>query len=95
MKHAHRIDVQDEPSTIPETDHLFAKVAWYGKHPREDHFPYPIRVVTTLFDTEGAASFIPVSRIASRCAVSNNQYIMFDYGEDCVSVVCPLIKHTY
>jgi hypothetical protein len=95
LKHAHRIDVQAEPSTIPETDHLFAKVAWYGKHPREDHFPYPIRVVTTLFDTEGTASFIPVSRIASRCAVSNNQYIMFDYGEDCVSVVCPLIKHTY
>ena len=94
MKHTHRIDVEDELNTFTITDHLFAKVAWYGKHPREDHFPHPVRVVTTLFETEGPASFLPVSRIASRCAISNKQLIQFDYGEDWVCVVCPLIKYT-
>ena len=94
MKHTHRIDVEDEFNTFTITDHLFAKVAWYGKHPREDHFPHPVKVVTTLFETEGPASFLPVSRMASRCAISNKQLIQFDYGEDCVCVVYPLIKYT-
>ena len=52
LKHVYSIDVSDEPS-MKYTDHLFANVTWFGKHSRENnHFPDPIRVVTTLFETE-------------------------------------------
>ena len=53
LKHAYRIDVSDEPS-MKYTDHLFANVTWYGKHPKEkNHFPDPIRFVTNSFEIEG------------------------------------------
>ena len=53
LKHAYRIDVWNETS-MKYSDHLFGNVTWYGKHPREkSHFPDPIRVVTTFFETEG------------------------------------------
>ena len=74
-------------------EHLFARVSWYDQHPRQEFYPYPLHVVTTVCEPEGPASFIPVSRIVSRCAITEKQVIQFDYGEDSVYVICPLIKY--
>ena len=71
--------------------HLFAKVQWQSRHPRETWFPSPILIVDPHCDAFGPATFIPLSRIVSRCAVVSDK-IEFDYGEDSVLIVTPLKK---
>lgn len=45
-----------------------------------------------LTQTHAASLFIPVSRIAARCAVTKTS-IQFDYGEDSVIVAVPQLKY--
>ena len=81
--------------TSPETKtlqkHLFAAVQWFRIHPRQGCTAKPLEIVSTDFEPEGPATFIPVSRIKCRCAISPKELIQFDYGEDCVYIVCPMI----
>ena len=80
--------------TSPETKtlqkHLFAAVQWFRIHPRQGCTAKPLEIVSTDFEPEGPATFIPVSRIKCRCAISPKELIQFDYGEDCVYIVCPM-----
>ena len=69
--------------------HLFAKVEWHKCHPRSGWFPKPVAIAGPLFEPNGSATFIPISRIKNRCAVVYNKNIKFDYGEDSVVVVVP------
>lgn len=46
-----------------------AKVKWYEDHPRKNWLGNSIILSATLFDTESESSFVPVSRIMSRCAI--------------------------
>ena len=48
---------------------LLARVTWFQNHPRRDQYIPTVIVCSTLPDTESCASFIPVSRIAARCAI--------------------------
>ena len=65
----------------------------YKCHPRSGWFPKPVAIAGPLFEPNGSATFIPISRIKSRCAVVYNKNIKFDYGEDSVVVVVPFIVH--
>lgn len=76
---------------IRDQPHLLAKVKWYEDHPRKNWFNNSIILSATLFDGESEASFIPVSRIMTRCAVISRS-LKFDYGEDHVVVCIPLIR---
>ena len=59
-------------------------------HPRRDCFHPSIVVCATVFDAESPACYMPVSRIAGRCAIAPT--IGFDYGEDNVIFAVPLLK---
>ena len=76
---------------VSNQPHILAKVKWYQDHPCKSWFKNSILVATTLFDADGAAAFIPVSRIMSRCATIR-QTVVFDYGEDTVNVCIPLVR---
>ena len=69
--------------------HIFAKVRWFRTHPRETWLSSPLLVVNEDFDVLGPSTFIPVSRIQSRCAIAYDK-IQFDFGEDSVFIVSPL-----
>ena len=76
---------------IPDQPHILAKVKWFQDHPRKNWFSNSVILSATLFDADSEASFIPVSRIMSRCAFVK-QSILFDYGSDNVNVCMPLIR---
>ena len=76
---------------IPDQPHILAKVKWFQDHPRKNMLKNSIILSATLFDTESKASFIPVSRIMSRCAIIK-QTLRFDYGSDIVNVCMPLVR---
>ena len=74
-----------------KTSHIFAKVHWFKTHPRQSWLPPPLLVFSTDFDIPGPSSFIPLSRIRSRCAVAYDK-LQFEFGEDYVVVVSPLTR---
>lgn len=65
---------------------------WFGIHPRTHHFHYPLLVVTTVYENEGPASILPLSRIVCRCGISTVQTVKFDYGEDNVYIISPYFQ---
>lgn len=86
--------INDGSRTSKQMEHTFAKVKCYSRHPREHFISHPVKVLANEFEPEGAASFIPMSRIACRCAVTKTT-IEFDYGTDSVTVVCPLFTRYF
>ena len=69
--------------------HVLARVHWFQNHSRRDTYIPTLIVTSTLFDPESSATFIPISRIAGRCAYSKAT-VSFDYGEDTVNLCVPL-----
>lgn len=55
----------------------------HGDHPRRDYLDTSV-ILTTVFDSDSCACFMPVSRIMSRCAISSPISLNFDYGVDTV-----------
>ena len=82
-----------EPQQI---SHPFARVHWFVKHPCQEVLPYPLKVFATLTKNGGSSTFLPLSRIMSRCAVCNTT-VMFDFGTNHVLLFCPTNKkiHLY
>ena len=74
------------------TIHCLARVQWLQEHPRRNFFHPSIIVSSTLYDCLSPASFLPVSRIAGRCAMRTNFKYTFDYGEDNICLSIPLYK---
>ena len=66
---------------IQNQKHILAKVKWYDDHPRKPWFGNSIIVSSTLHTNESEATFMPVSRIMSRCA-RIEQMLKFDHGTD-------------
>ena len=71
--------------------HVLAHVKWYMDHPRRNFFHPSIIVCASVYDADSPACYMPVSRIAGRCAIASTT-IRFDYGEDSVIVAVPLLK---
>ena len=89
----HSITMKDAHSASRVSTHVLARVKWLQYHPRQSIFHASAMIVSaTVYDNEGPASFVPVSRIISRCALSTNFRYVFDYGEDSVCVAVPLLK---
>lgn len=80
------------PHKKEKIEHVFAKVKWFGTHPRTHHFHYPLLLVTTVYENEGPGSIIPLSRIICRCGISTRQTVQFDYGEDSVYIISPYFQ---
>ena len=77
---------------ISELPHILARVNWYQDHHRKlSQISQGISLSATVFDSYTSASFIPVSRIISRCAI-RDCFQGFDFGPDHVKVVIPLKK---
>jgi len=68
---------------------VFAKVHWYRTHLREQWFHHRALVCSPDMISCGPATFLPVSRIFCRCAITSNT-VKFDYGEDnvIVAILC-------
>ena len=48
--------------------HIFGQVLWYQYHNYPDYFGSSAIVSTKLFEMEGPCCFLPLTRIANRCA---------------------------
>ena len=79
-------------SAIVCKKNLLARVDWLEYHPKQDQYIATVMVTSTLPDTQNSSNFIPVARIAARCALISKIAINFDYGEDNVCICVPLIK---
>ena len=77
-------------STVTCKRNLLARVNWFENHPRQHQYIPSLMVTCTLYDRENCSNFIPVSRIAARCAIVPKMNVKFDYGEDSVCVCVPL-----
>lgn len=92
MKWFFRHEVHIGTSEFRCTNHAFAYVEWLSSHDKHDKYlPFTIVSCTTV-DTENCSNFIPVARIAACCAIIRKMRIVFDYGEDCVTVAVPLAE---
>ena len=57
-----------------KASYIFAKICWFRTHPHETLLPSPLD-----FDALGPSTFMPLSRIQSRCAVAYDK-VQFTYG---------------
>ena len=91
--HTPEIKQDGDDSNSNKQCHALAYVTWYQDHPRKLFFMNGIILAATITDSPSSASFMPLSRILSRCAVINNLNVKFDYGEDKVCVAIPVRRH--
>lgn len=87
------LNAQSANSSPTTKTHILAHLQWYGDHPRRQFLHSSVTICSTVFDHESCASFMPVSRIMCRAAVSSPLSLTFDYGEDRVFVTIPLVKY--
>ena len=73
-------------------DHLLARMKWYQDHPQKFHMNNGIVLSATVTEPLTSSSFMPVSRIISRCAVLSTE-IQFDYDAHKVCIAVPLRRH--
>lgn len=81
----HTISIPTSLTQFKKVVHVFACVHWYQTHLRESWYHHRVLVVSPDMDSCGPATFLPVSRIFSSCAVTSKT-VMFDYGEDNVII---------
>ena len=92
VRHAIALDETEtglQASKRLKTSHIFAKVQWHCRHPKESWLPPPLLLFGADCEPSGPATFLPISRIKCRCAVVLDT-IEFDLGKDSVLVVVPL-----
>lgn len=85
----HTISVSTSETQFKRISHIFARVHWYRTHPRESWYHHRILVVSQDTESFGPATFLPMSRVFSSCALIHKT-VMFDFGEDniVVAVIC-------
>ena len=76
-------------TTENSNTHFLACVKWLQDHPQKFVLGNGTILSATVTDH---VSFMPVSRIISRCAVVDTS-IQFDYGEDKVCIAIPVRRH--
>ena len=81
--------VESNNSIVEPKEHLLAYIHWYQDHPKKFMLNNGIVISATIAEQVTAASYMPVSRIISRCAVVSSTF-QFDYGTDRVYVAIPL-----
>ena len=81
----HTISIPTSTTQCKRVTHFFACVYWYRMHWRETWFHHRAPVVQPDMDMCGPATFLPISRVFSRCALTSKT-VQFYYGEDKVQV---------
>ena len=88
----HEIMISDECQLLTKKVHILAKVIWYQDHPHRSYFHSSIICSATVTEPDSSIIFLPVCRIAGRCAFTKKNY-KFDYGVDNILICIPLLKH--
>jgi len=88
----HSVTVKTNMSEPTLVHHVLARVNWFHDHPRRDYFHPSVILCANTFECVGPASFIPASRIIARCAIAQDCWCKFDYGDDKVCIAVPLLK---
>ena len=70
-------------------EHLFCYVTWKQRHPSFDWFGQSATVSSNLDEMQDACCFMPVQRIAYRCATAELT-INFDTINETVFIACPI-----
>lgn len=81
----------DKGDQVQKT-HILAQIEWYQDHPFKFSLGNGVILAATVPEPSFAASFMPISRIISCCAVIHHKVAM-DHGEDYVCVALPLRPH--
>lgn len=89
----HSAKVKSEDRTNVEKIHVLACIDWSEDHPHKFLFGNGIIIGATVCQAFSSASFMPVSRIITQCAIVDRKMCM-DYGEDSVRIALPLKKHS-
>ena len=93
LKHTLSI-LDNEGRNIQSIQHIFAYVLWKKQHTQYDYFGKSAIVCENVNDATGPSNFIPVQRIAYRCAHLQMKIKLEDYEEK-VFIACPLpIRHS-
>lgn len=77
-------------NTTQEYDHLFAYVHWKKLHPKASWYGISATISSELFEIPGACAFIPVQRIACRCAYATLNIKFSPAHHESVFISCPL-----
>ena len=65
---------------------------WLQDHPQQNYLHDSVIISSNTYKNEGPISFIPVSRIITRCAIANDILYKFNMEENCVCISVPFIK---
>ena len=83
--------VVKEQSILVKKDNVLAHVKWFQDHPQRHSLHDSTIISANIFEIEGPISYIPVSRIFTRCAIAKTITYQFELQETiCVNV--PFIK---
>lgn len=86
--------LDNEQSNTQQIEHIFAYVMWKKQHRHYDYFGRSAIVCQNENETNGPYNFIPVQRIAYRCAHLQMK-LNFDDFDETVFIACPLpIRHS-
>lgn len=88
----HDLTITEADNSSSKKSHTFVRVKWYSDHPHRDYIHSSVIICSSIFDHESSASFMPISRIMCRCAISQPHTCKFDFGEDRVVFAVPFIK---
>ena len=85
----HTISIPTSTTQTKHVAHIFARIHWYRRHWKESWFHHRALVVQPDMDISGPATFLPISRVFSRCALISKT-VQFDYGEDkvVIAILC-------
>lgn len=91
----HTVTLSSSLATKPEAySHLFCYVHWKKIHQHADWCGVSARLCTDIFETPSACSFLPVQRIAYRCAHATLP-MDFTTHKETVFAACPIpIKYS-
>ena len=76
----HTIKISPDSTETKYCTAVLGRLEWYGDHPRRHFLHSSVLACSTVFEPESCVSFMPVSRIMCRCAVSIPLSLTFDYG---------------
>ena len=76
-------------NAVSKECHILACIDWNEDHPQKNFLGSGIIISAKLYQSFSLASFLPVSRIITQCAIID-QTFGFDYGEDNVRIALPL-----
>lgn len=88
MRHSYSYST-DENSEVKLDEHILAHVRWKEIHPCYDYYGISATVCVDLFEPLNSCCFIPVQRIASRCAYVTMPVNLNNVTET-VFIACPI-----